>query len=284
MFTNPMLKKFLFCCLIPNLGWANVLPDESAVPGGVVNIPVASSQMPIPEVYFHQQRVLVVEHQQQWVAVVGLPLEEKVGSESILVKTATQTQPIAFEVHDKKYPVQRLQIKNKRMVEPETEDVQRIMAEKNTLEQILTTWTDNPQVDLDFSAPVEGRLSSRFGLKRFFNGQARKPHSGLDIAAPAGTPIHAPAAGQVLNTGNYYFNGNTVFIDHGQGLISAYFHLTDIAVQAGQQVERGQVLGTVGKTGRVTGAHLHWTVYLNQTKVDPALFISKDLARLAAHH
>ena len=123
--------------------------------------------------------------------------------------------------------------------------------------------------------PVEGRYSSPFGLRRFFNEQARKPHSGLDIVANEGTPVRAAADGVVINTGNYFFNGNTVFIDHGQGLITMYCHLNRIDVSDGQQVKRGDLIGGVGSTGRVTGAHLHWSVLLNGTLVNPELFLSK---------
>lgn len=278
---NTMIKKILPLLFTPLLSWAAAVPVESAVPGGIVQIPLASSQMSPPRVYFQDKRVLVIEHEQQWLAVVGIPLSEKAGQHSITVETGEQSQQLDFMVKNKRYPEQHLTLKNKRMVNPEPEDLEQIAADKVAIEQALRTWTESATVDMDFSTPVEGRLSSLFGLKRFFNGQPKNPHSGLDIAAVAGTPIHAPAGGQVISTGSYYFNGNTVFLDHGQGLISAYFHLTDIAVQPGQPLARGDVIGTVGKTGRVTGPHLHWTVYLNQTKVDPALFIAKDLPRLA---
>ncbi len=270
--------------LSPALSHADLLPQASPVPGGIAKIDVGSTQDPAPKVYFDKRRVLVTAHDGQWLALVGIPLDASAGTQKIVIERLQGTEQVSFAITDKHYPEQRLTIKNKRMVDKMTpEDLKRIAAEKQEMARIKDTWSDGG-ADTDFTAPVDGRLSSLFGLKRFFNNQPRKPHNGLDIAAPTGTDILAPASGTVIGSGNYFFNGNTVFLDHGQGLLSAYLHMSEIVVHVGQQIEQGQRIGAVGATGRVTGPHLHWIVYLNKETIDPALFISQDIPRLAARN
>ncbi len=283
-----MLKTYF--CLFFSLSlfsisvYAKVLPDELAVPGGIVKIPVAEISQPAPKVFFYDKRVLVTAGEKNWLALVGIPLSAESGSHKITIKTANKNQQKDFEIIEKDYPAQHITIKKKRMVTGFTkEDLKKINADKIVMGQAKKTWTEQ-LVDAGFIAPVDGRLSSLFGLKRFFNDIPKRPHNGLDIAAPTGTPIIAPASAKVIDTGSYYFNGNTVFLDHGQGLLSAYLHMNKIDVKPGQIVKQGQKIGTVGETGRVTGPHLHWIVYLNKTPVDPALFISKELPRLAARN
>ena len=268
---NKALLSLLLCA--PHMVLANSLPKPQYTPGGIVNIELASVASPAPEVFFQKKRVLVIEKDQQWVAVIGIPLKAKIGQHSIQVKSAAENMQINFDIVDKDYPAQYITIKNKRMVNPNPDDIKRITSERPAINKALNTWTQQVVDDLSFALPVQGRLSSPFGLKRFFNKQPKNPHSGLDIAAAKGTTISAPASGLVIDTGSYYYNGNTVFLDHGQGLITGYFHMSKISVKAGQIVEQGTKLGEVGETGRVTGPHLHWNVYLNKTKVDPALFV-----------
>lgn len=262
-----------------------IAPRHSPVPGGIAVVelpPLASAER--PQVRYQNKRVMIVGDADRWKAIVGIPLDTEPGPQALDV-TPNGAEPlrVSFAVLPKEYEIQRLTIKEKRMVDPSPEDLRRIEKESVLITTALQKFRDASDVTLNFLAPVQGRLSSPFGLRRFFNDQPRKPHSGLDLAAPKGTPIKAPAGGEVIATGNYFFNGNTVILDHGQGLISMYSHMNRIDVKEGQRVAQGTVLGTVGMTGRVTGPHLHWTVSLNDTRVDPILLFSEQtLAQLSA--
>lgn len=259
--------------LLGGLASASALPVASSVPGGIAVLTLDDVRGPAPEVYFQKRRVLVVPNGESWQAVVGIPLSTSQGRHSIAVKQASGTaQTHHFEVRHKDYPTQRLTITDKRKVEPSAEDLKRIARERQITRKALRTWSERLP-DLAFLAPVDGRRSSSFGLRRFFNDQPRSPHKGMDIAAPEGTPIKVPAAAKVLHVGDFFFSGNVAYLDHGSGVITLYAHMSEIHVEAGQTLEKGEVLGTVGMTGRVTGPHLHWAIYLNGTAVDPALFL-----------
>ncbi|MEQ1882353.1 MAG: peptidoglycan DD-metalloendopeptidase family protein [Burkholderiales bacterium] len=253
-------------------------PEPEAVPGGIAIISVGSVAEAVPRVEFQGNRVMVVREFDTWQAIVGLPLSLSPGSYTLSVKTVDGTENIpSFEVGDKEYEVQRLTIANKRQVDPEPEDLKRIERESQIQKRAFTVWSEDAPDRLIFDMPAKGPFSSAFGLRRFFNDQPRQPHAGLDIAAAEGTPITAPAAGTVLETGNYFFNGNTVLLDHGQGMVSMFNHLSRIEVSKGMKLARGQQIGLVGKTGRVTGAHLHWAVSLNNARVNPALFLPPEI-------
>ncbi len=253
------------------------LPREEVVPGGIAIIQLAQSAGERPRAYYRGKQVMVVESQGRWHAVVGLSLSAKPGRHTLRVhQPSGNNAERVFEVRDKKYLEQHITLKNKRMVNPYKNDLKRIRGEQKRSREAFATWREQAGIDARFLLPVSGRMSGPFGKKRFFNGQPRKPHSGLDIAAPKGTPVRAPAAGTVVETGNYFFNGNTVFIDHGQGLVTMYCHLDSIDVKIGDTVSKGQTIARVGATGRVTGPHLHWSVSLNNSRVDPVLFLSTE--------
>lgn len=245
------------------------------VQGGVAVIALDNEQLK-PKVYYQGNSVLVLrEDGKRWIAVVGIPLAVKAGTEKITVQGTSGKYSIDFNVGHKAYREQRITLKNNRQVNPNKSDQTRITKELNEQIAGYKQFSDRVPSNVFFDLPVQGRLSSPFGLRRFFNNQERNPHSGLDLAVPKGTPVKAPADGEIILVGDYFFNGKTVFIDHGQGLISMFCHLSAIDVKVGQQVKRGEVVAKVGATGRATGPHLHWNVSLNNARVDPAIFIGK---------
>ena len=267
----------LMVSAIPELAAAMALPRHSPVPGGIAVVPLDIEVSEPPEVRYDGRIIMVVRDREQWVAVVGIPLDTPVGVKTLKLQSASGVErQQTFVVGDKHYREEWLTVKDDRMVSPNQTDQARIAKERRRIVDALAHWTAAVLVEEPFLVPVEGRFTSPFGLRRFFNWQPRRPHSGLDIAAPVGTPVRAPAAGRVVESGDFFFNGKTVFLEHGQGLVTMYCHLDRIDVEVDQQVDRGEVIGEVGMTGRVTGAHLHWSVSLNRTMVDPLLFLPVD--------
>ena len=194
------------------------------------------------------------------------------GEHFIEKSSSSQVSKKFFQVEPKQYSTQHITITDKRKVNPYASDMDRILAEKKRKQKARNHYS-NGTVDVNFLTPVSGIPTGSFGRRRVFNGQPRRPHSGMDIAAATGTPILAPSAGKVIELGDFFFSGNLVYLDHGQGLISLFAHLDEIDVALGEQVIKGQVIGKVGETGRVTGPHLHWSLGLNGTWIDPELFL-----------
>ncbi|KPW29340.1 M32 family metallpeptidase [Pseudomonas amygdali pv. mellea] len=242
---------------------------DKPVPGGVAVIDLGTGAQAPTATYQGKQVLVVKEQGTRWLAIVGIPLTVKPGTQQVTSGGRT----LNFTVGSKKYPEQHITLKNKRQVNPNPEDNKRIEGELAEQLRAYRSFSPGTPSNLILDKPVNGPLSSRFGVRRFFNGEERNPHSGLDFAVPAGTPIKSPAAGKVILTGNYFFNGNTVFVDHGQGFISMFCHMSKIDVKVGDLVPRGGVVGKVGATGRATGPHMHWNVSLNDARVDPAIFI-----------
>lgn len=252
--------------------FVNALPQSASVPGGIAVIQLDASAHTQPKAIYNQSPVAVVKQDNRWYAVVGLNLNTKSGEHFV----TSQGKRYPFQVSSKDYPEQHIQLKTRKHIDLSAEDLARHRGEKKRALAVFDAFDIEQQPDLNFSKPVEGPYSSPFGLKRFFNGEPRNPHSGLDIAAPTGTPIHAPAAGKVVLTGNFFFNGNVVYMDHGQGLISMFCHMSKIDVKEGDTIEKDQLIGKVGATGRVTGPHLHWSVSLNNARIDPMLLLPKE--------
>lgn len=267
------LKPALLLLLLSTAAMA--VPDHSPWPGGVGIVPISGAER--PNVTVDGRQALVLRRDGAWIAVIGIPLEHDSATPLIATVTrpGTEAEQVNIDLRDADYRVQRLTVASK-YVEPSKESMERIFLERKIIDKALTNWRDADLEDVNLQPPVPGNRSSSFGSRRIFNDQPRSPHKGMDIAAVSGTPILAPLGGMVSAIGDFYFNGNTVILDHGQGYISLFCHLSSIDVKSGQRIAAGDLLGKVGATGRVTGAHLHFATYLNGTAVDPALFINPD--------
>ena len=248
-------------------GW----PRDSAVPGGVARIDLGPAAAR-PQAWADAVPLLVLGSPSGWTALVGIALSAEPGTARIRMQGEAGERELAYTIAPKRYTEQHLKV-SPRTVDLSPEDLARHERERAHQQGVIATFSAPPAGEPHMRPPTPGRRSSSFGLRRFFNGQPRNPHSGMDIAAPTGTPVVAPLSATVIDTGDYFFNGHTVWLDHGGGLLSMMCHLSRIDCKVGDRLAVGQRLGTVGATGRVTGPHLHWTISLNRASVDPALFI-----------
>lgn len=264
----------LFCLLFA-CGTALPAPSHAPWPGGIAIVEIDTESE--PTVTFGKSAVLVLPDGKKWAAVLGIPLDADPAVPLQLSVLAGDEPPrtARVELVPADYRVQKLTVEQK-YVDPGQEALDRIFAERKLIDSALTNFRAVPLQRISLAPPTPGARSSSFGSRRIFNDQPRSPHKGMDISAPEGTPILAPLDGLVTATGDFYFNGNTVIVDHGQGLVSLYCHLSKTDVADGDPVSAGDKLGEVGKTGRVTGAHLHFATYLNGTAVDPGLLLQPE--------
>ena len=258
-------------------GSALALPRGSNVPGGIARVPLGTllDYPDKPKAWLDGQSVWVAADDGHWVAVVGVPLDTPTGTKTLRVATNRGERSVSFPVVEKRYAEQHVRLKDSSKITLSPDDEKRALAEIERIQSLKKHWREIDDTDSNFIRPADGRLSSRFGLRRIFNGEPRAPHSGLDIAVPRGAPIVAAAEGRVLAVDDYFFNGKTVFVDHGNGLLSMYCHLDRMDVKPGDTLRKGQRLGLAGATGRASGPHLHWSVVLNGTMVDPELFLTQ---------
>ena len=267
-----MRRLAIGVALVTLVSLAAANPVHAPWPGGiaVLTLDADVSRVELPD----GKQSLIANIGGQRMAIVGIPLEQPVGEpfEVTLLRAGDARETRSLDLSEADYRVQRLNV-DRKYVDPGQEALDRIFAERKIIDAALTNWRPVDLGAVALTSPVSGPRSSSFGSRRIFNDQPRSPHKGMDIAATTGTPITSPMDGIVTATGDYYFNGNTVIVDHGQGLISLYCHLSEIDVAEGQTVTTGELLGKVGATGRVTGPHLHFATYLNGTAVDPALLL-----------
>lgn len=262
---------------------STALPQESRVPGGIAILTLPAT-LPADAIAHYDGHPLL----QQTLAdgsrrlILGIPLAAAPGEAVVQLTTGKKTETLNFTISDKQYTEQHITLPpNDKHVNPGAEELARYAREAKEQQAVYKTFSDNGTGWPAFVMPTKGESSSTFGLKRFFNGEARAPHLGMDIPAAEGQPAWAPADGVVVQTGDYFFNGRTVMIDHGHGLVSMLCHLSVIKVKAGDRLRQGDVIGLVGHTGRATGPHLHWTVSLNDARIDPLLVLPPSTPKAA---
>lgn len=234
-----------------------------------------------PKLFYKAKEAKVIKQNNKYFAAIGIGLDEKVGKKHIVAVTPDKKEDFYFDIEKKAYKKEYIKLKTNKHVNLSKENLKRYYKDRDLSKKVLSSFNKNISCNLNFIAPLQGRLTSEFGKKRYFNGKPKSPHKGVDIAAKKGTPIAAAEDGIVVIRDNFFFNGNTIYLDHGEGVVSIYCHMSKFAVKKGDFVYKGETIGYVGSTGRVTGSHLHFGIVLNKESVDPAIFI-KDYAATSA--
>ncbi len=263
------------------VGEAEIFPGQAILVTAIASRPLASltGELTDRKVMFFPD-----ETGRHWTALAGIDLAVSAGTHA-LTYTGRYRDGLRVKgrcdvtVLPKSFPEERITV-DRKFVQLSKEDLERVRRERKMLNALYRAQSTEVFWQDGFGVPVNVEAGSRFGLRRFFNGEPRSPHSGSDLKAPAGTPIQAPGAGRTVFAGELFFSGNAVILDHGGGLFTLYAHLQDMAVREGDRVARGDVIGRVGATGRVTGPHLHWGVKLNGARVDPFSLVVLPLQRV----
>jgi murein DD-endopeptidase MepM/ murein hydrolase activator NlpD len=255
-------------------------PQEARVPGGIAILPLPAGLPADIRASYEGHPVLIAKNSDgSRQLIVGIPLTTAAGTGSVQIEAGKKIETLNFNISEKQYEEQYITLPpgNEKHVHPDEAERARYAREAKEQQAVYKSFSErgfNQDSGWpDFILPTKGTPNTSFGKKRFFNGEARAPHLGMDIAAPQDQAAWAPAAGVIVQTGDYFFNGRTVMIDHGHGLVSMLCHLSEIKVKAGDIVKQGDVIGLVGSTGRATGPHLHWTVSLNDARIDPLLVL-----------
>lgn len=268
-------KSYKLLLAVILLFYSNIAMAASwtAIQGDVIEVTIADMQGAVTLRCFGRDwpvKPMVGGGVRGW---IGVDLKKKTGHYPIVWQGAKKHTD-DLQVKAGIFRISRITVK-KSMAQFDTKAVKRIRHDQQLLRQTYTMSVDaNPDIAMG-GMPVEGIISTPFGAQRYVNGTAKSPHSGLDIAAPKGTPLFAPLGGKVLLREAMFLNGNTVVIGHGNGLVSVYCHMNDFTVQQGEWIKAGQQIGTVGQTGRSTGPHVHWGVHFGSARVNPMSLLSK---------
>jgi len=256
------------------------LSDSVAPQGAILRLTVEGGGMPDTVTgRFNGKEVPFVRGSDGFYALLGIDMEARPGKLPVEVRLGSGPGAALIRrqvrVKDGRFPVQRINLPPEKVF-PDTAAESRIRREDAYRDSCWSHWENTHHWEGSFIPPLRGEMK-RFGNRRILNGAPRSPHTGVDITAETGEPVVAPAGGRVIATGDFFFSGGSIYIDHGFGLISMYFHLSRLDVQQGDTVRQGQVIGAVGATGRVSGAHLHWGVRYRNARINPRSLLDLKL-------
>ena len=271
---NIIFKIFLSITLFlfqNNISASNLIGN-----GSIILIPLENNEKYYEYKYKNNIVTRVLKDNKPYL-LFGIPYHSSPGMNTFEFKSDNTNKIINLSIRKKHFTTQNININKYR--EKTKEELERIYKEKEEIQKAKNIRYDNFP-DFNFITPTNGIVTGVYGTQRYYNGVKGRYHNGHDIAADIGTPIYSPSKGKIILTGNYYYNGKFVMINHGNNLISIFLHMNQISVSKGSIVEKGEIIGTVGNTGLSTGPHLHWSVMLNNVYVDPIEFIKKVKAEL----
>ncbi len=268
---------FTSICWAKSITQSSVHISSSRIPqGGISVITIQTVQREHPIVSWLTKQVYLVpdSSETRWQGFLAVDLKERPGryEATVSINPSLPEMKVEVEILTQDYGIGRLTLP-KHMVELDDETLQRVSKEQKNMNGLWEKPHPTPLWNGRFLRPVPGEIISPFGTGRIINGQPRSPHSGVDLRGQTGTPIKVINHGKVVLTDDYFFSGKSVVVDHGGEILSMYFHLEKILVHNGEIVEKGQVIGLVGSTGRASGPHLHWGIRLNGARIDPVKFI-----------
>ena len=227
------------------------------------------------DILLNNEKLLTIEYKNNFFLIYGIPYDSPLGENNLKIKINSNISYLNFNIQDKNFDTQHINVSSK-YISPGIDSQKRISLERKNLIKAKDIWY-NESPDLKFIIPANGIITGKFGTKRFYNGKEGNFHNGLDVAAERGSPIISPSRGKVILTGNYYYNGKFIILDHGKGLKSIFIHLDEILVKKGEIISKGDLIGKIGNTGKSSGPHLHWSLMLNKTYIDPEYFLENRI-------
>ena len=227
------------------------------------------------DILLNNEKLLTIEYKNNFFLIYGIPYDSPLGKNNLKIKINSNISYLNFNIQDKNFDTQHINVSSK-YISPGIDSQKRISLERKNLIKAKDIW-HNESPDLKFIIPANGIITGKFGTKRFYNGKEGNFHNGLDVAAERGSPIISPSRGKVILTGNYYYNGKFIILDHGKGLKSIFIHLDEILVKKGEIISKGDLIGKIGNTGKSSGPHLHWSLMLNKTYIDPEYFLENRI-------